>query len=145
MKNLRKGKVPKGSHEMPDGSIMKDKDMPKPPVKKKKKAAPEKKKTIKEMWNSEKPKGIIEFKKTDFKSAEDFIKSYTSKGFMVSEPTKKFIVERFKNTTKDIVLQKKRYGLDVHFTDTDSDERWFGINNLLGSYGSIMKPGTQRK
>ena len=33
VQRLRKGKVPKGSHEMPDGSIMKDKDMPvkKPP------------------------------------------------------------------------------------------------------------------
>ena len=33
-----KGKVPKGSHRMPDGSIMKDKDMPKKKTKGKKKS-----------------------------------------------------------------------------------------------------------
>jgi len=38
-------RVPKGSHRMPDGTIMKDSDMPKPKVKKNKKKTVKKKST----------------------------------------------------------------------------------------------------
>lgn len=115
VKNLRKGKVPKGSHEMPDGSIMKDKDMPKPLAKKLKLSDTQSR-----------------IKKSNYNSVLDFVNPLIRQGYKIKSAVRKTIDENFENKLmSEIILDKSDKTLKIYFMNK--------VMRKLGSFVELKK------